>query len=407
MAVPLPAATVDEAGSRRRPEVAAIVRTYGAAYHEQYCPTRTQRAALRAIVHCRTAALGGHLQACARCGATRPVYNSCRNRHCPKCQSLDQAKWREAQRAVLLPVPYFHVVFTLPHTLNALLRLNQRALYTLLFRTVAETLQQFAADPKHLGAELGITAVLHTWGQQLDYHVHLHCIVTGGGLRPDRERWVASKQPNFLFPVRAVAAKFRGKFLAHLTQLRATGALRLIGRCAPLHDPQQWHRWIAHLRTKQWIVYAKPPFGGPEKALDYLGRYTHRIALSNDRLVAVEDDAVSFRYKDYAHGNAIKIRTLPAVKFLRRFLLHVVPRGLMRVRHYGLLANRTRLAKLTRCRQLLGVPPPLADPAPVPNESLAATVQRLLGLDITRCPTCGHGPMQVVETLPPQPMDTS
>jgi hypothetical protein len=405
MVAPLPAATADAPGTSRRHEVAEIVRAYGDAYRARYRPTRAQRVVLRALVRCRTAALGGHLQACASCGATRPVYNSCRNRHCGKCQSLDQAKWREAQRAVLLPVPYFHVVFTLPHRLNAVIRLNQRTLYHLLFRTVTETLQQFAADPKHLGAELGITAVLHTWGQQLDYHVHLHCIVTGGGLTPDRERWVASKQPDFLFPVRAVAAKFRGKFLAHLTQLRATGALRLIGRCAPLHDPQQWHRWIAHLRAKKWIVYAKPPCGGPEKALDYLGRYTHRIALSNERLVAVEQDAVRFRYKDYAHGNAIKVRTLPAVEFLRRFLLHVVPRGFMRVRHYGLLANRTRVAKLSRCRELLGVPPPLA--APVPNESLADTVQRLLGLDITRCPICGHGPMRVVEVLPPQPMNTS
>lgn len=306
---------------------------------------------------------------------------------------------------MLLPVPYFHVVFTLPHRLNAVIRLNQRTLYNLLFRTVTETLQQFAADPKHLGAELGISAVLHTWGQQLDQHVHLHCIVTGGGLTPDRGRWLASKQPDFLFSVRALAAKFRGKFLAQLTHLRDTGALRLIGPCAPLHNPRQWHRWIAPLRAKKWIVYAKPPFGGPEKALDYLGRYTHRIALSNERLVAVEQDTVSFRYKDYAHGNAIKVRTLPAVEFLRRFLLHVVPRGFMRVRHYGLLANRTRVAKLTRCRELLGVPPPLA--APVPNESLADTVQRLLGLDITRCPICGHAPMHVVEILPPQPLNTS
>jgi hypothetical protein len=405
MAAPLPAATGGAPSTSRRPEVAEIVRAYGDAYRARYRPTRAQRAVLRALVRCRTAALGGHLEACANCGATRPVYNSCRNRHCGKCQSLDQAKWREAQRAVLLPVPYFHVVFTLPHRLNAVIRLNQRTLYNLLFRTVAETLQQFAADPKHLGAELGISAVLHTWGQQLDYHVHLHCIVTGGGLTNDGQHWVASKQPDFLFPVRALAAKFRGKFLAHLTCLRDTGALRLIGPCAPLHDPRQWHRWIAHLRAKKWIVYAKPPFGGPEKALDYLGRYTHRIALSNERLVAIEPGTVSFRYKDYAHGNAIKLRTLPAVEFLRRFLLHVVPRGFIRVRHYGLLANRHRATKLARCRTLLGVvATPLVPPA---DESRADCVRRLTGIDITRCPVCGGGPMRFVQQLAPTPPDTS
>ena len=402
MAVP---STQSAAASESRADLAAIVRVYGEAYQSAHRPSPAQRAVMRAIVRCRTAALGGHLDRCDACGATRPVYNSCRNRHCAKCQSLDQAKWREAQHAVLLPIPYFHVVFTLPHELNALIRANPRRLYTLLFQTVVETLQQFARDPKHLGGELGITAVLHTWGQTLIDHIHLHCIVTGGGLTLDGQRWQPTKHPDFLFPVRALSKKFRGKFLARLTAAYDHAHLRFGPESVSLQSRSEWKRCRAKLRAKKWVVYAKPPFAGPEQVLDYLARYTHRIALSNERLVAVRDGHVSFRYTDYAHGNAHKVLTLDAVEFLRRFLWHVVPPGFMRVRHYGLLANRHRAAKLARCRALLGVATtPLVPPA---DESLADCVRRLTGIDITRCPVCGGGPMRFVEQLAPTPPDTS
>jgi hypothetical protein len=311
---------------------------------------------------------------------------------------LDQAKWRAAQQALLLPIPYFHVVFTLPHELAALLRANQRLLYTSLFQTAIETLKQFARDPKHLSAELGITAVLHTWGQNLSQHVHLHCIVTGGGLSPDGQRWIASKTHRFLFPVRALGKMFRGKFLARLNAAHDKDEL-----C--FQSPIEWQRLLGRLRAKKWVVYAKPPLAGPEQVLNYLARYTHRIALSNERIVEVHNGMVSFRYKDYNHGKAIKVMTLPAVEFIRRFLLHVLPRGFMRVRHYGLLANRHRADKLRCCRELLGSDPPPAQPSS--EESLTDRVRRLMGIDISRCPLCGAGPMRVVENLPPMVLDTS
>jgi len=402
MAVP---STRSAAIRESRADLASIVRTYGVAYEDAHRPSPAQRAVLRALVRCRTAALGGHLDRCDACGATRPVYNSCRNRHCPQCQSLDQAKWREAQRAVLLPIPYFHVVFTLPHALTALIRAHPRRLYSLLFQTVVETLQQVARDPKHLGAELGITAVLHTWGQTLIDHIHLHCIVTGGGLTLDGQRWKPSKRPDFLFPVRALSKKFRGKFLARLTTAYDDGQLEGDPQSDSRLSRSEWMRLRASLRAKKWVVYAKPPFAGAEQVLDYLARYTHRIALSNERIVAVRGNQVSFRYKDYAHGSAYKVMTLAAVEFLRRFLLHVVPPGFMRVRHYGLLANRHRAAKLARCRSLLAVAS--APLLPPDNESLVDCIRRLTGIDISRCPVCGGGPMRLIEQLAPAPLDTS
>src|SRR2546426_6610993 len=365
-----------------------------------------QHKALRDIAQCRTAALGGHLEQCQACGASRPVYNSCRNRHCPKCQALAQAQWREAQHALLLPIPYFHLVFTLPHDLNAVLRLNQRRLYNCLFHSVADTLTEFARDPQHLGAELGLTAVLHTWGQTLMPHVHLHCIVTGGGLSPDGTRWIAGKKRGFLFPVRALAKVFRGKFLARLAAAYRKGELVLHGACAALTSVVEWQRLLGKLRAKPWIVYAKAPLAGPEQVLNYLGRYTYRIAISNDRILDCRDGLVRFRYKDYAHGHARKEMTLSATEFLRRFLLHVLPAGFMRVRHYGLLANRQKHEKLARCRELLGCHPSPAL-APRPPESVPERIKRLTGVDITRCPVCGTGPMRIIERLAAVVPDTS
>ena len=397
---PLPRQVKPRAG----PSLAQIIRTYGPAYRAAYRLLSAQQAVLRDLARCRTAALGGHREQCVNCGHSRIRYHSCRNRHCPQCQALPQAKWREAQRALLLPVPYFHVVFTLPHTLTALMRSNSRPLYALLFECVIATLRAFAHDPRHLGAEPGMTAVLHTWGQKLDQHVHLHLIVTGGGLDAARQQWVPCKRPDFLFPVRAMSKVFRGKFLAGLRRLRQHGKLTFRGASADLLSDGVWRVFLAKLSATRWVVYAKPPFAGPESVLDYLSRYTHRIAISNERLLAADHDTVRFRYKDYAHGNALNVMELPAVEFLRRFLLHVVPRGFRRVRHYGLLANCRRTETLARCRELLAVASP---PPPPPAEPLAEAVRRLMDIDIARCPQCGKATLCVVEELPPQPDDSS
>jgi Putative transposase/Transposase zinc-binding domain len=357
---------------------------------------------MRAIETCRTAALGGHRETCDTCGAERLAYNSCRNRHCPKCQTLAKERWLTARRAELLPVEYFHVVFTLPHALNALAQGNPRVLYTLLFRTVAATLTTFARDPRHLGGELGGTAILHTWGQNLSQHLHLHCVVPGGALSQDGTRWIAAP-PGFLFPVRALAQVFRGKYLAALQRAFTTGQLVLAGSLAALAEPAAFAAWLVDLRQHAWVVYAKRPFGGPTQVLDYLGRYTHRVALSNERLVRHADGVVHFRWRDYADGDRVKVMALLADEFIRRFLLHVVPDGFVRIRHFGFLANRTRHAKLARCRALLGVSP---SPAEAPSESVATIMLRLTGLDIERCPVCAQGRLRVTEILAPAPART-
>jgi hypothetical protein len=383
---------------RPRYEVADIVRTYGAAYRRTHLVTATQAVVMRAIERCRTATLGGHVEACDTCGAQRIAYNSCRNRHCPKCQGGARAKWLAAQQALLLPVEYFHVVFTLPHELNALVRVNPRRLYTLLFHAAAATLQTFARDPTHLGAELGVTAVLHTWGQTLTQHVHVHCVVTGGGLSPDGRQWRRTRR-GFLFPVRALSQVFRGKFLAGLRRLRAHGALTFAGHSATLEDLPTWNTWLTTLQTRHWLVYAKPPFGGPERVLKYLSRYTHRVALTNHRIVGVGDGVVRFRWKDYADHHRLKIMTLAADEFLRRFLLHVVPSGLMRIRHFGLLANRHRTTKLARCRALLDTQPTPTPPQHPAPASLTGDVRPSPAAD--RCPSCGGGSLRIIATLTP------
>jgi hypothetical protein len=379
--------------------VADIVREYGAAFRTTHHVSHEQAKVLRAIVQCRTAALGGHVEVCESCGVEQISYTSCRNRHCPKCQGSARAKWLKAEQALLLPVPYFHLVFTFPHWLNPLIRVNQRVLYKLLFQAAAQTLQEFARDPQHLGAELGITAVLHTWGQTLTEHIHVHCIVTGGGLTADGTSWRPS-HPRFLFAVETLSQVFRGKYLAELRRLRAQHRLHFVGESAALAADEAWTMFLSQLQNHSWVVYVKPPWGGPEQVLKYLSRYTHRVAIANYRLVFVGDGVVHFRYKDYAARGTTKVMELPATEFLRRFLLHVVPPGFVRIRHLGLLANRTRQAKLARCRQLLAVAAaatsllPLSAPE-LPTASTEPTSP-------PRCPACGGGPLRVIALLSPQ-----
>ena len=402
---PAPAALARVGADRaRRVELADIVGAHGAAYQRAHPLCRAQRRALRAIATCRTAALGGHRAVCATCGTERITYNSCGNRHCPKCQRLATERWLAARRAEVLPIPYFHVVFTLPHDVNPLAQSHPRLVYRLLFHAAASTLLRFGRDPRHLGGDLGVTAVLHTWGQTLTQHVHVHCVVTGGALAPDGTRWLPAR-PGFLFPVRALAKVFRGRYLAGLRQAFDRGDLHLTGGLAPLAEPAAFAAWLDDLRQQAWVVYCKPPFAGPEHVLAYLGRSTHRIALSNDRLVAVDGDRVHFRWRDYADHDRVKIMDLAVDEFLRRFLLHVVPDGFVRIRHFGLLANRRRAAALAQCRALLAQP----SPPPAAPESARDLLLRVTGLDIERCPVCQQGVLRQVERLPPAPAawDTS
>ena len=393
------------AGRDARVELADIVRAHGAAYRRTHVLARAQGRALRAIATCRTAALGGHRAVCTACGAERITYNSCRNRHCPKCQRVTTERWLAARQRELLPIEYFHVVFTLPHALNPLAQSHPRLIYRLLFQAAASTLTRFGRDPHHLGGDLGGTAVLHTWGQTLTQHVHVHCLVTGGALAHDGPRRIPAR-PGFLFPVRALAKVFRGRYLAGLQRAFARGELHFTGGIAALAEPAAFGAWVAALRQQAWVVYCKPPFAGPEHVLAYLGRYTHRVAVSNERLLALVDGRVRFRWRDYADGDRLKVMELDAAEFLRRFLLHVVPDRFVRIRHFGLLANRRRTTNLAQCRELLAQPPPSVSDEP---ESVRALLLRVLGIDIDRCPVCHQGALQPLEVLPPAPAawDTS
>jgi hypothetical protein len=401
---PAPAAPVgDGADQARRVELADVVRAHGAAYQRAHPLCRAQRRALRAIAACRTAALGGHRAVCTTCGAERITYNSCRNRHCPKCQRVATERWLAARRREVLPIPYFHVVFTLPHALNPLAQSHPRLLYRLLFQSAASTLLRFGRDPRHLGGDVGVTAVLHTWGQALTQHLHVHCVVTGGALAPDGSHWIPAR-PRFLFPVRALAQVFRGRYLAGLQRAFDRGELHLTGGLAPLAEPPAFAAWLAELRRAAWVVYCKPPFAGPAHVLAYLGRYTHRVALSNDRLLAVTDGRVRFRWRDYADGDRLKVMDLTAEEFLRRFLLHIVPAGFVRIRHFGLLANRRRAAALAQCRALMAQP---ALPPSAPPESVRDLLLRVTGVDIERCPVCQLGLLHLIAVLAPAAWDTS
>jgi hypothetical protein len=368
--------------SRPTFEVADIVRAAGNRFWEEHKShfAWVHRKVLDAIVRCRTAALGGHRDKCIRCGHLTASYNSCRNRHCPKCQGNVRAKWLAARSAELLPVPYFHIVFTLPHELSALVLQNKRLLYDLLYRASAATMLELARDPRHLGADVGFLGVLHTWGQNLQVHPHVHYIVPAGGLALDGSRWIDSSR-RFFLPVHALSRVFRGKFVAGLNQLFAEDRLQFHGSQLHLAAPGCFRNFLRQLFQKDWVVYAKPPFGGAEHVLNYLARYTHRVAISNHRLVGFENDRVSFRWRDYAHGGKKKVMTVSADEFLRRFLLHVLPKGLVRIRHFGFFANRRRETALARCRQLLG--------------ATARTV-RTVAANQLRCPACS-ATMLVVE----------
>src|SRR6516164_1508487 len=330
--------------SEHRPEVADVFRTYGddfLALWERVL-SRAQRKAFDDIRACRTAALGGHVDQCDQCGHCAISYNSCRNRSCPKCQAAARAQWLAEREAELLPVEYFHVVFTLPQQIARLALQNARRIYSILFRAVAETLLTIAADPKRLGAAIGFLAVLHTWGQNLHLHPHLHCVVPGGGVSSDGVRWIGCKKSSFFLPVKVLSSRFRRLFLTYLITAFQQGRLKFHGQLAGLAWSSAFHALCQQVRRTPWVVFAKPPFGGPEQVLKYLARYTHRVAISNRRLLSLEDGRVSFEYKDYAEGNKTKVMTLEATEFIRRFLLHVLPTGFVRIRQFGFLANRTR-----------------------------------------------------------------
>jgi len=379
-------------------ELADIVRSHGAAFRAAQRLCAVQHRALRAIERCRTAALGGELRQCDACGTQRYVYHSCRNRHCPKCQTRAKERWLAARRAELLPVPYYHLVFTLPHEINALAQGNPRALYAMLFAAASETLVEFGRNPRWLGGEIAATLVLHTWGQTLSQHLHVHALVAAGALS-ESGSWVRSRR-GFLFPVKALSVVFRGKFLAALGSALMHRQLRLSGATAALAQLRAQRALLAALRRQPWVVYAKRPFAGSQQVLEYLGRYTHRTAISNERLVGFDERSVRFRYKDYAHGDRRKLLNLAPQEFLRRFALHVLPRGFNRIRHYGLLANRNKRALLERARAALSVPAP-APQAPTP-ESAREFWQRVAGLDIERCPHCRRGTLRLLAALAPQ-----
>jgi hypothetical protein len=375
-------------------EVADIFR--GASFLPDHRLSRAQQRVFAAISACRTAALGGHVAACDRCDHQKISYNSCRNRHCPKCQARARAEWLARRAAELLPIPYFHLVFTLPNEVAALALQNKRLMYGLLFEAASQTIAQVAANPRHLGAhEVGVLAVLHTWGQNLLHHPHLHCVVSGGGLSSDGQRWVASKSYYFL-PVRVLSRVFRNKYCRLLGQAYARGSLEFYGALAPLADPRTFRRWLAAAAGREWVVYAKPPFREPLCVLKYLARYTHRVAISNRRLLKYHAGRVTFEYKDYAHGSRTRRMTLTASEFIRRFLMHVLPKGFMRIRHYGYLANRHRQEKLALCHRLLDGSPPSElnvsrqqsiDVLAAPDNQVEASVP---------CPACQQGHLRIV-----------
>ena len=375
-----------------RPTVAEVIRSCLDEFLEKYGSKLTpeQRRVLKDLTACRTAALGGHVLGCPECGHQQIAYNSCGNRHCPTCQATAAARWLEKQAADLLPTPYFHVVFTIPNVLDPIALANPRVVYDLLIRSAAETLLEVAADPDHLGAQIGVLTVLHTWGQNLQFHPHVHCVVPGGGLSPDGTHWVASPR-NFFLPVCVLSRVFRGKFLAGLRAALTSGKLRFAA--------DRFERLVSASVRTDWVVYAKRPFGGPEQVLKYLARYTHRVAISNARILDFEDGMVRFRYKDYAHGNRKRVMTLTALEFVRRLLLHVLPTGFMRIRHYGILSNRHRHQKLELCRRLLGSSETAEPELP---EQTKETCESPSSITPTRvCPICGVGRMIVIAEFPP------
>lgn len=392
----MPLAQHQAAVVNRRPELADIFRAYGELYRKAHPLPRSHLKVMRAIESCRTAALGGHLEQCDTCGYQQPAYNSCRNRHCPKCGALAKAQWLEDRKADLLPVGYFHLVFTLPHELNPLALSNKKALCDILFKAVSQTLLEFGRT--HLDGLLGFICVLHTWDQTLRDHFHLHCLIPAGALSFDLTRWIAARQ-TFLFSVEALGLVFRGKFLGLLELAFIKGELQFPGRAAAFAEPAAFSDLVRSLRKKKWVVYAKRPFSSPEKVLDYLGRYTHRVALSNNRILSLEESAegplVTFSYRDRKNGNRTRTMPLQVDEFIRRFLLHVLPEGFMRIRHFGFLANRCRKQKLDRCRTLLGF-----HPSPPSKKSARQLMLEVTGFDLSRCPACRVGTLVTLAQLP-------
>ena len=376
------------------PELADVFRLYGEKYALTHPLPHSHREVMSAIEVCRTAFLGGRVEECDHCREKVILYNSCSNRHCPKCGAMATAKWLEARLAEVLPVSYFHGTFTVPHKLNPLIRCNKQVALAILFKAVSETLQQFAHNK---GGLIGVTAVLHTWDQQLNDHFHLHCLIPAGMLSLDRSRWIPVN-PKFLFPVRALSTVFRAKFLDYLEDAFAQGKLIFPGKTASLETPAEFAALMRQVngKKKEWVVDCRPPFAGPKTVIDYLARYTHRIAISNNRILDVSDGKVTFQYKDRKDNNETKTVTLEADEFIRRFLLHVLPHGFQRVRHYGLFANRSKKHNLARCRELLNVP---AFPQPA-GESTRERMLRLTGIDIALCPHCKKGTLHFVREIP-------
>jgi predicted Zn-ribbon and HTH transcriptional regulator len=389
------------AAARGGVELADIFRAYGKAYRRNHRLPVSHLKVIEAVQRCRTAVLGGHIERCDSCGFERPAYNSCRNRHCPKCQSLAKLKWLDKQKSEILPVGYFHLVFTLPHELNGLILTNKKILLSHLFKAVGETLVEFGHT--RLGGQIGFITVLHTWDQTLLAHFHLHCLVPAGALSFDQMRWRAARK-NFLFPIKALSIVFRGKFLDLLKKACQRNQLLFVAQSACLANPVAFKLLIKGLRKKPWVVYAKKPFGSPDHVLDYLGRYTHRVALSNDRILSAHNENVTFSYRDRKNQDRKRAMTLDAHEFIRRFLLHVVPKGFVRVRHFGFLANRSK-SLLSKCRQLLN----LSFTVPkLPQRSVQDLMLQLTGIDISRCPVCQQGTLVFVANLPvPGPWDSS
>jgi len=379
-------------------EVADVFRHFGDAYRQQHGASLStaRRRAMSAIGLCRTTALGGHVERCGDCGHQRVAYNSCRNRNCPKCQGLARAQWLADRQAELLDVPYFHVVFTVPDLIASIAFQNQAVVYDILFRAVSETLRTIAADPAHLGAEIGFLAVLHTWGQNLMHHPHLHCLVPGGGIAPDGASWIACR-PRFFLPVTVLSRLFRGLFLHYLEKAFAAGELKFFSAQRHLQEPAAFRRYLAPAWNVDWVVYAKRPFAGPAQVLDYVGRYTHRVAISNNRLVSMDGGKVRFRWKDYRDGNRQKTMTLDGGEFIRRFLIHVLPDGFHRIRYYGFLGNCHRARKLALCRELLSMRP--AAPADPPPPDYRDRYEVLTGRPLRECPHCHTGIMVVIDCI--------
>lgn len=383
-------------------KIGALFREFGASYRSTHPLPLAQRTAMSAIERCRTAALGGHVDRCDHCGYERISYNSCRNRHCPNCQALARERWLLDRQRELLPIAYFHIVFTIPEELNPIALVNQQVLYDLLFQAASETLLTLGKDLRHIGGQIGIIAVLHTWGQNLMDHPHVHCIVTGGGLSADGQRWLSPRKmtsrKDFFIHVNVISALFKKKFLAYLKQRYEAGEFKWVGRISYLKESSAFQQLLTQLYAKKWVTYCKQPFGGPEQVLRYLGRYTHRVAISNQRIVNIGDGKVTFKWRDYRDHHKTKLMTLDVFEFIRRLLLHILPSRYYKIRYYGLFSNRHRQAKLCRCQEILKV---AMDEIPSRSERLSweELLLELCGLDVRRCPKCQKGQMVYVRLL--------